>query len=224
MAKTAPFDKNPRGYDEWFDKNKFVYESELQAIRRLLPEEGLGIEIGLGTGRFAGPLGIKIGVEPSARMRDIARQRGIDAVEGVAEKLPFMPNWYNFAIMVTVICFLDDAGAAFKEAKRIIKPGGFLIVAFIDRNSPLGKSYEVRKNESEFYRDARFYSVDDVIGFFEAAGFKELTFVQTIFKDPKEISEVEPVKEGYGEGSFVVIRGKKEGLKDGEGRASGFFF
>ena len=41
------------------------------------------------------------------------------------------------------------------------------------------------------------------------AGFLALTFSQTIYHRLDEIKAVEPVKEGYGEGSFVVVRGMK---------------
>jgi len=74
-------------YEEWFLKHKFAYLSELKAVKALLPE-GRGVEIGVGTGRFAVPLKIKIGVEPSKRMGKIARRRGILVIEGTAENLP----------------------------------------------------------------------------------------------------------------------------------------
>jgi SAM-dependent methyltransferase len=48
-----------------------------------------GVEIGVGTGLFAVPLGILIGVEPSPRMAELARYRGIEVLENVAEELPF---------------------------------------------------------------------------------------------------------------------------------------
>jgi len=66
-----------------------VYLSELEAVRSMLPVDGTGIEIGVGTGRFAAPLGIKLGLEPSKSMASLARQRGIEVVEGEAEALPF---------------------------------------------------------------------------------------------------------------------------------------
>ena len=65
MAKIESFEKYTNRYEEWFDKNKFVYESEVAAIKRLIPNKGVGIEIGIGSGRFAKPFGIKYGVEPS---------------------------------------------------------------------------------------------------------------------------------------------------------------
>jgi diaminopimelate epimerase len=68
MAKVEPFEKYTSQYEDWFERNKFLYESELAAIREQLPERGKGIEIGVGSGRFAAPLGIKLGIEPSHKI------------------------------------------------------------------------------------------------------------------------------------------------------------
>jgi len=40
MAKVEPFEKFSSQYEEWFEANRFAYESELQAVKALLPEEG----------------------------------------------------------------------------------------------------------------------------------------------------------------------------------------
>ena len=72
MAKTEPFDRNYHRYDRWFEENEALYESEIGAVKELLSGQGYGIEIGVGTGRFAKPLGIRVGVEPSIRMGQIA--------------------------------------------------------------------------------------------------------------------------------------------------------
>ncbi|MCK5092723.1 MAG: SAM-dependent methyltransferase, partial [Gammaproteobacteria bacterium] len=71
MVKTEDFDKNALEYDRWFERHKIEYAQELKALRELLPKEGLGVEIGAGTGRFSQPLGISLGVEPSKAMRSI---------------------------------------------------------------------------------------------------------------------------------------------------------
>ena len=210
MAKIEPFEIFPDRYEEWFEVNRYVYESELQAVRQLLPDGGKGIEVGVGSGRFAAPLGIKLGIEPSAEMRKIAMSKGIGVMEGVAESLPLEDAQFDFVLMVTTICFLDDIDAAFKETSRVLKPEGYFIIGFIDKESPIGQLYQKHKDENPFYKIAIFYSVNEVTQYLKQAGFDSFHFTQTVFHNLPEIKEVEPVKEWYGDGSFVVIRAKKK--------------
>ena len=213
MAKTDPFEKYPMRYDNWFERNKYAYESELRAIEKLLPKNGQGVEIGVGTGRFAAPLGIKLGVDPSKRMLEIAKRRGIRVIDAVAENLPFNDNTFDFVLMITTICFLDDIEAAFEEIYRVLRPGGSLIIGFIDKDSELGRQYQQHKDDSAFYKIANFYSVRDVTFYLKKAGFGNFSFIQTLYHELPEITEIEPLKEGYGEGSFIAIRAIKMGRK-----------
>jgi len=209
MPNIDPFEKYPEQYDEWFDKNRFVYESELEAVKELIPKSKNGFEVGVGSGRFAAPLGIKLGVDPSKEMGKIAQKRGIKVIEGVAESLPFPDTQFDFVLMVTTICFSDDIETTFKEANRVLKYGGSLIIGFIDANSSMGKFYEEHKTESKFYKYATFYSVKEVILLMKNAHFKDFSLRQTLFQPSEELENIEPVKEGYGEGSFIVVRGVK---------------
>ena len=67
------FDENTLEYDQWFEKHSSVYQCELLAVQKAVPKNKTGIEIGVGTGRFAEPLNIKFGVEPSENMARIPR-------------------------------------------------------------------------------------------------------------------------------------------------------
>ncbi|RKY37735.1 MAG: SAM-dependent methyltransferase, partial [Candidatus Omnitrophota bacterium] len=196
MAKIQAFEKYADKYEDWFEKNHWAYQSELLAIKEHLPKKGKGLEIGVGSGLFAGPLGIKFGVEPSPRMRKLAKKRGIEVVDAYAEKLPFNDAEFDFALMVTTICFVDDLERAFREAYRILKPNGRIIIGFVDKSSFLGKLYQQHKNKSVFYEKATFYSKDEVIVYLKNTGFKKFNFSQTIFKDLKEIKSLEPTKNG----------------------------
>lgn len=209
MPRVKPFEMYVKRYEEWFERNRNAYESELQAVKTLLPEGGTGIEIGVGTARFAAPLGITLGIEPSKAMREVARKKDIEVIEAVGENLPLADSQFDFVLMVTTICFLDDIAASFKEAYRVLKPEGAFVIGFVDRDSPLGKKYQKHKDENVFYKEATFYSVDEVISYLKKAGFKDFALAQTIFKDLQESESIQPVKEGYGEGSFVVVRGLK---------------
>ena len=208
-VKIEVFERYAEGYDAWFEKNPIVYESELCAVAGMLPKHGKGMEIGAGTGRFAAPLGINIGVEPSRAMGAIARRRGIQVVQGVAESLPLADAAFDFAIMVTTLCFLDDVEASLRQAYRVLKEGGVLILGFIDRESRLGRLYLTRKADSLFYREARFYSFGEAARLMENAGFIELVCAQTGFQEMHRMQAPEPARPGHGEGLFVVLRGTK---------------
>ena len=192
-------------YDEWFDTHKWVYQSEVEAVRKFIPETGEGIEIGVGTGRFSVPFGIKVGVEPAKAMAEIARKRGITVYEAKAENLPFHANSFDFALMVTTLCFLEDTFHALKGIKRILKPTGKIVIGMLDEDSPPGKLCEEKRKKSKFYKDARFYSVNQVLDWLKKLKFNNLQTVQTIFKNPDKIQSLEPIEEGFGKGLFVVI-------------------
>ena len=209
MPKIEPFERFRERYENWFERHRYAYLSELEAVRKLLPKGGKGAEIGVGTGRFAAPLGIKLGVEPSKRMAEIAEERGIEVIEGTAESLPFEDESMDYLLMVTTICFVDDPEKALREAYRVLKPGGALVIGFVDKSSPIGRYYEEHREESTFYREARFFSTEELLELLRRVGFREFEIVQTLFHRLDEIEAVEPVKPGYGEGSFVVIKAVK---------------
>jgi len=111
--------------------------------------------------------------------------------------------------MITTICFLDDARTAFEEVYRILGEGGHFVIGFVDKDSPIGKSYERHQEKSSFYAAATFYSREEVFQLLNQSGFREITTVQTIFHPLTETTPVDAVKPGYGEGSFLVVRGLK---------------
>ncbi len=210
MNNIEIFEKYAQEYDEWFDRNRFVYESEVLALKKFIQENAKGLEVGVGTGRFAAPLGIKVGVEPAKAMADIARKRGIEVYETRAEKLPFDDSSFDFVMMALTLCFVQDPIQALNEVKRVVKPGGYILIGLIDRENFLARLYKSKKKESKFYRHANFYSVRQVFHWLEKLGFEHIKTCQTIFKNPEIINTIEPIKEGYGEGGFVVIYGQKK--------------
>ncbi len=204
------FEKHTREYDRWFETHAYAYESEVLAVRSLLPRSGKGLEVGVGTGRFASRVGIKVGVEPAQAMASIARQRGIEVYEATADALPFADESFDSVLMVTTICFLIDPLQSLREAWRVLKPRGHIVIGMIDKDSHLGKAYEAKKNRSTFYRYSHFHSVTKVINWLLRSGFGSIKTCQTIFTPPTDMVDIEPVKDGYGEGGFVVIAAQKE--------------
>ncbi len=209
MPKTEPFDNHSNQYDNWFIENKYAFESELKAIKKVIPDNGKGIEIGIGSGIFAEQLNINEGIEPSKAMREKAKMKNINVVDAVAENLPYPDKSKDFALMVTTICFVDDIYKSLKEVNRILKNNGFLIIGFVDKNSPVGKFYLKNKEKSIFYKDAVFYATEELYKILKNTGFKIENTYQTVFLKLNEINNVQEVLTGYGQGSFVVLKAKK---------------
>ncbi|NNJ80588.1 MAG: class I SAM-dependent methyltransferase [Flavobacteriaceae bacterium] len=212
MYRTEVFNKNVEVYEAWYDKYHEVYMSELAALREqisTLPENIRGIEIGLGTGRFSEPLGIKEGIEPSEEMARKAVKRGIEIMEGVAERLPYGDMQFDFVLFVT-ICHLNNIRLAIKEAHRVLKPGGAIIIGFLDKDQSIAQQYMEKRDRSTFFRNATFYTVDRIRKLLEENKFKNLEFNQTLFGALDEISTIQIPEFGYGNGSFVVVKAVKK--------------
>ena len=159
----------------------------------------------MGSGRFAAPLGIQVGVDPSPAMLVHAAARGIEVVNGVAEDLPFADGRFDHALIVTTICFVDSPAEMFAEARRVLKPGGRLVIGFIDRDSAMGQDYLAHQTENVFYREATFYSADEVARLLREAGFSIDAWGQTLAHPLHETHQIEALRPGYGQCAFVVV-------------------
>ncbi len=205
MPKAAPFEAYHQRYETWFEKHQAAYISELLAMRPFVSWEGYGLEIGVGSGRFAAPLGIQVGIDPSPAMLAHAAARSIKVVEGVAENMPFEAGAFDHALVVTTICFVDSPAKMLAEAHRVLKPGGRLVIGFIDRESALGQDYLAHQAANTFYREATFYSADEVTQLLRQAGFIINAWGQTLTRPLAQIREIETLRAGRGQGAFVVV-------------------
>ncbi|MGM0546549.1 MAG: class I SAM-dependent methyltransferase [Bacteroidota bacterium] len=178
----------------------------MKALDKVIPKEKnkSGLEIGIGTGRFAEKLGITHGLDPAKAMADIAENRGIPTEIATAEDMPFKSNTFDYAVMITVDCFLEDISKAFLETARILKPNGQFIIGIIDKNSPLGQRYQQHKEDNLFYRHAQFHSVDMITKYLKEAEFVISQYWQTLITASEE--EPEEPQPRYGEGGFVAIK------------------
>jgi ubiquinone/menaquinone biosynthesis C-methylase UbiE len=199
------FHSKATDYDYWFDRHPHLFQSELAAIRLAMPPFENGLEIGVGTGRFAAALGIRHGLEPLEDFAKIARSRGIEVTVGIAEKLPYPDASFDLALMVTVDCFLDNVPEAFAEANRVLIRGGCFVVAFLDRDGAFVKKY--KQYGKPAYQNAHFHNTKEIKAWMKEAGFSDFRFAQTLFMG-EEIAKTERPKTGTGDGSFVVISGR----------------
>ncbi|ABP50456.1 MULTISPECIES: class I SAM-dependent methyltransferase [Pyrobaculum] len=199
------FRDRARDYDAWYERHPQLYRSELMAASTFNCRGG--VEIGVGTGRFAAPLGIAAGVDPVREMLRLA-PRELDLVEGVGEMLPLKDGAYPCALIVVTICFVQDPEALLREAARA---AGRVVACIVPRESPWGRLYtELGRGGHPFYSRARFYTVREVVGM--AKGLKPVRLVATLFAPPPGAGEEEPTEASIDEAEragFACIEFKR---------------
>ncbi len=204
-----PFDGLASAYDTWFEEEgKLAFAIEVRAFQEVLPSlPKPWLEIGVGSGRFARALGIESGLDPSIRMLEIARRRGIMAYLGKGEQLPFMDASFGVVFLITTLCFCDSPPDVLKEAHRITVPCGRIALGVVLKESPWGKFYQQKKQQGHlFYKYATIHSYDEVVRLLEEAGFLIEKVVSTLLQKPGKVDRMESPRSGYSaEAGFTVI-------------------
>ena len=159
------FDSLAEAYDAWFEEDgKRIFAVEVRAFQEvltLLPKPWL--EVGVGSGRFAQALGIETGVDPSAKLLKMAKSRGLTVFRASGEEQFFNKETFGTAFLIVTLCFVDSPIAVLREAHRILKPEGKIVLGLVLRESPWGKFYQIKKLEGHrFYKHATFYSYQEV--------------------------------------------------------------
>jgi arsenite methyltransferase len=109
------------------------------------------LDIGSGPGFLAaemaeevGPQGRVVGVDPSESMLAMGARRGapVEYVAGGALELPFPDGTFDAAIATQVYEYVADMPAALLEARRVLKPGGRLLILDTDWDSVVWHSHD----------------------------------------------------------------------------------
>jgi ubiquinone/menaquinone biosynthesis C-methylase UbiE len=129
------------------DKGASRYDREMNFFDRVLIADGRQwacsqargdvLEIAVGTGRNFKhyPAGITLtGIELSEQMLVIARERAVDEKvdidlrQGDAQVLEFPDGSFDTVVITLALCTIPDDRAAVREVKRVLRPGGKLIL------------------------------------------------------------------------------------------------
>lgn len=177
------------------------FETTMHHLRRFLKEGDKVLDIGAGTGRYASALmaeGFQVkAVELVKRNIDVflKREPSADIVQGDARNIPFLPDGYaDVTLLLGPLYHLigdDEKLKALREAKRVTKPGGLILVAYLmneysilsycfdqDRIGDLrargfvDDEFHVRCEEGELYDYVR---IDDINRLNAAAGLERVT-------------------------------------------------
>ena len=214
------FERFSKYYDSWYSRHLEILESEIRAIKAL-GLNGLGLDVGVGTGIFASRVKVQIGIDASKRMLRISAKRGVQVVgtlaEGVqvvgtlAEFLPFPDETFDYVLMTVTLCFLDNPETVLKEIYRILRPNGVLVVCIIVRDSPWGRLYVKKaKQGHRFYRYARFYSLSELEELLEKHDFGIVDYKSTLTYSPSSVAVVENPRSNPHQGSFVCAKAIKK--------------
>lgn len=203
------FNEFAEDYDKWYQENKEIFESECRLISSL-ELEGLGIEIGVGTGIFAPFSRASIGVDPAINMLRIAKKRKIEVVQAIGEAMPFKGEVFDFAIMITTLPFLKDVKKVLEEIKRILKIGGRVVIVDVPKNSKWGESYEEKKAKGhKFYKYANFYKLEEILDLLKSGGFIIEKIKATLRQPPGGVKFVEDPEDEFKGHGFVGIKALK---------------
>jgi ubiquinone/menaquinone biosynthesis C-methylase UbiE len=110
---------------------RYRREAMAHAFGRLLM-----VGLGPGTDLLFLPAGVTsvAAVEPETAMRRmasaLAHRHGIDVdiVDGIGESIPFPDNNFDSVHIGLVLCSVDDVAATLAEIRRVLAPGGRLVV------------------------------------------------------------------------------------------------
>jgi len=172
---------------------------------------GAGLDLFLAAQKV-GPTGHVIGIDMTPEMIERARAniaaagiRNVEVRQGIIEDMPVESGTVDWVISNCVINLSPQKGKVFSEIHRVLRPGGRLVIGFIDRESALGQHYLAHQAESVFYREATFLSADEVEDLLLEAGFTISAWGQTLAHPLPETVEIEPLRPGRGQCAFVVV-------------------
>ncbi|HKP46102.1 MAG TPA: class I SAM-dependent methyltransferase [Pyrinomonadaceae bacterium] len=120
----------------WFVGRRKIIESFLRPVVKELQASATGplriLDVGCGTGanlEMLSQFGKAEGVDVSAQALDFCRARGLNLVkEGAAEELPYEDTSFDLVTGLDVVEHLDDDVAGLREMRRIVRPGGKIVL------------------------------------------------------------------------------------------------
>ncbi|MDE6624252.1 MAG: class I SAM-dependent methyltransferase [Alistipes sp.] len=224
------FDEYASAYDAWFLDNRHVLYSEANLVASTLRNAGRILSVGCGSGLFemllAREYGIAItdGIEPSTGMAEIARKRGLHVTIATAEEADFGRGDYDTLLFNGTPSYIGDLAGVIRKAYEALPVDGRIVLIDVPKESSYGMMYNLAKALGtwdhpllagvyppdpypiEFVEVAEWRTTAEKIELLEEAGFRDLTFAQTLTTHPRYSNRTteEPV-EGYDRGDYVAV-------------------
>ena len=121
------------GSGSWYRRGALVRAGLAPGMRVLDVAVGTGL-VAREAKRIVGASGMVVGVDPSLGMMTAADGlAGVPLVQGRAEALPFADGSFDFVSLGFALRHVDDVATTFREFRRVLKPGGLLVMLEITR-------------------------------------------------------------------------------------------
>ena len=201
------FDERAKEYDAWFE-DSLLFAIERAALQELVtPLLSPKLEIGVGPGRFAQALGVEFGIDPALAPLMFAKKRGVQVCQAVGEALPHADQSMRTVLLLFTYCFLADPGPVLRECRRVLKPGGHLVLGLIVADSPWGRMLQQKKEAGHpFYQQARFYDPAEVEQRLVGCGFVVEERRSSLVQPPEALREMERSQEGLiSQAGFAIL-------------------
>ncbi|RLI03217.1 hypothetical protein DRO31_02300 [Candidatus Bathyarchaeota archaeon] len=203
--KIKAFNVVAESYDIWYKhpQGKQVFDAEKNAVNHMIPKQGIGVEIGAGTGVFAESLTTEertiLCLDPSVEMIKKAKERELPCILGVGDSIP-LRKLIDFGYMITVLEFLNEPIKLFKEVRENSKENHVFSILFINTESNWGDLYrDIGAKGDPVFQHARFYTLEDVSMMLEEVGYRISDAKGTLNSDPMkqevDVDLVEPSKQ-----------------------------
>lgn len=184
-APAAPGVIGPDAYAHWRETTLGAVTEALE--HRLLHQLIGGVEgkrvldLGCGDGLLTCALAARgayaAGIDADRRMLVAAQSRATHPdgrcafVEGRVEHLPFPDGVFDVVVAVTVLCFVSNPSLAVREAVRVLRPGGRLVIGELGRWNLWAARRRIRAwLSSQLWKAARFRSAGELRSLLERAG------------------------------------------------------
>jgi ubiquinone/menaquinone biosynthesis C-methylase UbiE len=194
---------SPDAYTRWRATTLGAVTEALEQ-RRLFelvgPVDGKRVlDLGSGDGRLTaalairGALAVDIDIDrsmlpaASARPEDV-HPRSARFVRGRLEQLPFRDDTFDVVVAVTVLCLVPDQTIAVREAARVLRPGGRMVIGDLGRWNAWATRRRIQGwFGSRLWRSAHFSSSADLTRLLERAGLTVEAVRGSVYYPPLDL-------------------------------------
>lgn len=213
------FDAHATDYDAWYTTplGRYVDSVEKELLAELAePHDGeTALDIGCGTGNhtlWLAEQGLRVtGLDESRPMLEVAAAKSADLpvewVHSDATELPFGEETFDLVVSVAAMEFIEQRRAVLREAMRLLRPGGRLVLGLLTRDSAWGELYrnEAETDPGSVFAKAHLFTEDELPGLLD----EPFTLRKGLYHPPDPVID---------RGAAEVLEGEMQALQaDGAG-------